>query len=143
SRNFPGPPPASIARVKSSSARLTFRVSIEARTSRIKSEIWRADSHDSDFILEVLASMETLNVNRALEDFTRAIDAVDGPEKFRDEQFEVMVLAFVRAEHSKALDSLRALKERASSFVMDDADEHRELIGFIDEGIALVSGSTQ
>ncbi|MEO0812938.1 MAG: hypothetical protein AAFY60_08745, partial [Myxococcota bacterium] len=63
--------------------------------------------------------------------------------KFRDEQFEVMVLAFVRAEHSKALDSLRALKERASSFVMDDADEHRELIGFIDEGIALVSGSTQ
>ncbi len=100
-------------------------------------DLWQQDEHDADLMLEVLATMETLSPKRALVDFVRAIDAVQEPEQFRDDQFEVMVMAFVRAGHVNALDTLRALRERAARFALEE-EEQRELLEFIDEGIALL-----
>lgn len=102
--------------------------------------LWSEDEHDAELMLEVLATMESLSPNRALNDFVRAIDAITEPDHFRDDQFEAMVLAFVRAEYTDALANLRALRERAARFSLDPAD-HRELLEFIDEGIALLQGS--
>lgn len=100
-------------------------------------EMWHGDTLDSELALEVLAVMEQVAPQRAIEDFAQTLGSIEAPEQFRDDQFETMVMAFVRQAHAPALDVLTSLRDRAASFEMD-ADEHRELLEFIDEGIALL-----
>lgn len=102
-------------------------------------EIWRSRALDADLNLEVLAAMESLAPDRVLADFARILDDIQSPESFRDDEFEVMVLAFVRAGYQDAEVHLARLSERAAGFDLP-AEDRRELLEFIDEGLALVRG---
>ncbi|MEO1173910.1 MAG: HEAT repeat domain-containing protein [Myxococcota bacterium] len=103
-------------------------------------KMWRDDELDSELALEVLAVMEQTAPQRAVEDFAEAITAIQSPEQFRDDQFESMTMAFVRNSHGPAFEVLSGLRTRAEAFTMDK-DEHRELLEFIDEGLALLRQS--
>lgn len=102
-------------------------------------EIWQGRALDADLNLEVLAAMESLAPERALADFARTLEDIQSPEGFRDDEFEVMILAFVRAGYREAEANLTRLSERAAGFDLPDEDR-RELLEFIDEGLALVRG---
>ncbi|MEM6731738.1 MAG: HEAT repeat domain-containing protein [Myxococcota bacterium] len=103
--------------------------------------MWRDDARDDDLTLEVLSIMEAISPARACRDFAETLSSVDDPEAFRDDQFELMVLTFVRNGYQDAESILLALRQRAAQFSMDE-EERSELVAFVDEGIALLRGES-
>ncbi len=99
--------------------------------------IWRDPERDGDERREAMLGMETCDRARALADFLEFVAGLNDFEVMPDDELEVALLAFVRAEHKAALPALRALAERIAKSALA-ADERQELTSFVEEGIALL-----
>jgi hypothetical protein len=101
--------------------------------------LWRDASRDADERRTAMTVMELVDNARALASFDAWIGTLGDVEAFPDDQVELVLLAYLRAEHAAAIPLLEALLARLteSSRDMDD-DERDELLGMVREGIELL-----
>lgn len=91
---------------------------------------------DGDQLKEVMAAMEALAPQRALQDFTDAIDAVHDIAGLPEERVEAAMLAFARHAHRAGREALERLLERVRNAPIEEADRD-ELAEFVGRGLLL------
>jgi hypothetical protein len=106
--------------------------------------IWRDDSRDADERRAAMTVMESVDLEKTLQAFDAFVATLGDAASFPDDQIEVVLLAYLRAEHVAAVPLLETMLDRldASSRGMDD-DERDELLGMVREGIDLLRTPAQ
>ena len=102
-------------------------------------QMWRDETRDADERRTAMTVMETIDAPRTLTLFDDFVSGLGDAAAFPDDQVEVILLAYLRAEHTAALPLLEAMLTRLeeSSRGMDE-DERDELLGMVREGIDLL-----
>lgn len=101
--------------------------------------IWRDEARDSDERRSAMNVMEAIDVDRTMALFDAFIAGLGDVTTFPDDQVEVVLLAYLRADHTAALPLLEAMLARlAESSKAMDEDERDELLGMVREGIDLL-----
>jgi HEAT repeat protein len=106
--------------------------------------IWRDESRDADERRAAMTVMEIIDAEKTVRAFDAFVTTLGDAATFPDDQMEMVLLAYLRAEHTAALPLLEAMLERltTSSRGMDE-DERDELLGMVREGIELLRAPAQ
>ncbi len=101
--------------------------------------IWRDDSRDADERRAAMTVMEAVAPAETVQAFDAFVQTLGEAATFPDDQIEVVLLAYLRAEHGAAVPLLEAMLERLTATSRDmDEDERDELLGMVREGIELL-----
>ena len=101
--------------------------------------IWRDESRDADERRAAMTVMESVDPEKTVQAFDAFVLTLGEAATFPDDQVEVVLLAYLRAEHVAAVPLLESMLERLAASSRDmDEDERDELLGMVREGIDLL-----
>lgn len=101
--------------------------------------LWRDAERDNEERHAAMVEMESLDAPRALADFVLWIDAASDFTTLVDADLELVIMAFVRHAHVPGREALERMRARAAAAAELDADDREEIVGMIDEGLALLT----